>query len=158
MIARRSGSSVLSIQFSASMKSMPSKPSIAGIKLRVPVSITISPAVTAPWPMRTRNPFSSRPSTRAWPLSKQGFSEFSKPCSRLLRKSITMSFARLSTAGKSTSMVEIFNPNSAPRRARCATRPEAIAAFVGMQPKFTHEPPRCFRSASPMRRPALARP
>jgi len=39
------------------------------------------------------------------------------------------------------------SPNSAARRASWATRADAIAAFVGVQPKLTQEPPRCLRSA-----------
>ena len=42
-------------------------------------------------------------------------------------------------------------------RARCATRADAIAALVGVHPKFTQEPPSRSRSAKATRLPALAR-
>jgi len=44
--------------------------------------------------------------------------------------------------------------DSPPRRDMCATWAEAMAALVGVRPKFTHEPPRCFRSTRMTRLPA----
>ena len=56
--------------------------------------------------------------------------------------------ARRSTAGKSTRTSGISTPYSEARLAWKATLAEAMAALVGLHPKFTHEPPRSLRSAS----------
>ena len=50
----------------------------------------------------------------------------------------------------------VVKPNSAPRRATWMARALATSVFVGIQPTFTHVPPKRRRSRTAVLRPAFA--
>jgi hypothetical protein len=70
------------------------------------------------------------------------FSELSRPVRDMSEISSFLVFTRFI----STPISPAATPNSAARRARCAAYALATIALVGMQPVFTHVPPKSLRS------------
>ena len=108
--------------------------------------------------MTRKRPSFSRPSKRPQPWTRVTPSVSSSQLVRPSRAVSERARIRAMAAGKSISTGPVVTPNSAARRARCATRADLRRVLVGVQPVFTQVPPRRSPSTRATVSPRRARP